>query len=212
MRRLVLSIVQTQYSDTPLSAEFCMQTDPPNTPFEAEDLALASELFEKFYEDLKAIACANRRKRGVADTFETVEILHNAFLKVSASQDKLSEAHFMSVATLAIRQVIIDYARRKYAQKRGGGEPVENLDDIETVLPEFSETPEEILQIAQLIRELHDTHPRWLRVLDARFFAGMTEDETAQMLNVHVRTIRRDWQGLKGWLAPRMGVRYIQES
>ena len=174
------------------------------------DVALASELFERYYDELKAIACANRRKRMIGDTFETTEILHNAYFKITAGRNRFSDDHFKSVVTLAIRQVIIDYARKKLARKRGGGEALEALDAFEAVLPEFSETPEEILFMAQLMEDLKSTNPRWLRVLDARFFAGMTEDETADMLGVNVRTIRRDWQAIKTWLAPRMGVRYAE--
>ena len=180
-----------------------------DTSFSNAEKALASELFEKHYDDLKAIAGANRRKRRVGDTFETTEILHNAYFKIGAGKSRFSDDHFKSVATLAIRQVIIDHARKKLAQKRGGGETLEALDAYEAVLPEFSETPEEILLMAQLMEDLKSTNPRWLRVLDARFFAGMTEDETAEMLGVNVRTIRRDWQAIKIWLAPRLGVRYV---
>lgn len=171
------------------------------------DFDLASELFEKFYEDLKLIACVNRRRRRVSDTFETVEILHDAYFKIAAGQNRVSDIHFKSIATLAIRQVIIDHARKKMAQKRGGGLPTEALDDVEAVLPEFSETAEEIVQLSQLMEELEQTNKRWQRILDARFFAGMTEEETAEMLNLNVRTIRRDWKALKEWLAPRMGIR-----
>lgn len=179
-----------------------------DTGFNDAEIALASELFERHYDELKTIACVNRRRRRVGDTFETTEILHNAYFKITAGQNRFSNDHFKSVATLAIRQVIIDHARKKLARKRGGGEALEALDDFEAVLPEFSETPEEILIMAQLMAELKNANPRWQRVLDARFFAGMTEDETARMLDVNVRTIRRDWQAIKTWLAPRMGVRY----
>ena len=174
--------------------------------FSDEDLALATELFETHYDELKAIARVNRRRQRMADTFETTEILHNAFLKLAPQEHRFSENHFKGVTTLAIRQVIVDHARTKLAQKRGGGEQPVSLSDYETVLPEFSETPEEIVLMAQLMDELRQTHPRWLRMLDARFFAGMTEEETAEMLDVNVRTIRRDWQAIKAWLAPRMGV------
>ena len=175
-------------------------------PLSDADCSLASELFENYYDELKAIARANRRRKRLGDTFETTEVLHSAYFKIASTEHEMSEDHFKSVVTLAIRQVIVDYARKKLAQKRGGGMSNVPLADVDKLLPEFSETPEDMVLMSQLMEKLEQTNPRWLRVLDARFFSGMTEEETAQILNVNVRTIRRDWQSIKAWLAPGMGA------
>ncbi len=105
-----------------------------------------------------------------------------------------------------MRHVIIDHARRKLGDKRGGGERDVTLDERSPVLPEFSETPEELVGIAQLLRALEACNPRWLKVVDARYFGGMTEDETASVLGVSTRTIRRDWTEARHWLAEQMGL------
>jgi len=182
----------------------------PDEEFDTIELETASELFVKYYDVLKNIACANRRrKRGAVNTLETADILHSAYFKLASNERKLSHNHFQAVATLAIRQVIVDYARKKMSQKRGSGKSMVTFDDEETVLPGFSETPEDIVIMSRVFEDLKKTNPRWLRVLDARFFAGLTEEETAIMLSVDPRTIRRDWKAIKEWLAPRMGVEVV---
>jgi RNA polymerase sigma factor (TIGR02999 family) len=115
-------------------------------------------------------------------------------------------AHFIRAVNLAMRHVIIDHARRKLADKRGGGANAVTLDDRSGLLPEFSETPEELVGIAQLLRALEACNPRWLKVVDARYFGGMTEDETASVLGVSARTVRRDWTEARQWLAERIGL------
>ena len=183
----------------------------PDEQFGAIELATASELFTKYYDVLKNIACTNRRrKRGVVNTLETTDILHSAYFKLVSSERKFSQKHFQAVATLAIRQVIVDYARKKLSQKRGSGSKAVTFDEAEVVLPGFSETPEDIVIMSRTLEELNETNPRWLKILDARFFAGMTEEETAILLSVDPRTVRRDWKAIKEWLAPRMGVEVVQ--
>jgi RNA polymerase sigma factor (TIGR02999 family) len=166
----------------------------------------AEALIAEHYETLVGIARAKRRRSGLSDTVSTVDLLHEAYVRIGGQTLFDDGAHFIRAVNLAMRHVIIDHARRKLADKRGGGERDVTLDERSPVLPEFSETPEELVGIAQLLRALEACNPRWLKVVDARYFGGMTEDETANVLGVSTRTIRRDWTEARQWLAEKMGL------
>lgn len=112
----------------------------------------------------------------------------------------------MRTASLAMRQVIVDHARARLTDKRGGGQSTASLEEAEQFNAEFSETPEQIIAIADLLERLEQENPRWMRIVDARYFAGMTEDETAEALGLSTRTVRRDWRAARDWLAHALGV------
>lgn len=171
-----------------------------------EERQRAETLIAEHYDTLIGIARAKRRRNGLSDTVSTVDLLHEAYVRIGGKALFDDGAHFIRAVNLAMRHVIIDHARRKLADKRGGGERDVTLDEHSPVLPEFSETPEELVGIAQLLRALEACNPRWLRVVDARYFGGMTEDEAADVLGVSTRTIRRDWTEARQWLAERMGL------
>jgi RNA polymerase sigma factor (TIGR02999 family) len=166
----------------------------------------AEELIAEHYDTLIGIARAKRRRNGLSDTVSTVDLLHEAYVRIGGKALFDDRVHFIRAVNLAMRHVIIDHARRKLADKRGGGKRDVTLDERSPVLPEFSETPEELVSIAQLLRALEACNPRWLKVVDARYFGGMTEDETANVLGVSTRTIRRDWTEARQWLAEQMGL------
>lgn len=166
----------------------------------------AEALIAEHYATLIGIARAKRRRNGLSDTLSTVDLLHEAYVRIGGKALFDDGAHFIRAVNLAMRHVIIDHARRKLAEKRGGGAGAVTLDDRSPLLPEFSETPEELVGIAQLLRALEVCNPRWLKVVDARYFGGMTEDETASVLGVSTRTVRRDWTEARQWLAERMGL------
>ena len=149
-----------------------------------------------------------RRKRRRSDrdlTLSTIDILHESFIKLRRSDTWASEQHFLRSAVLAMRHVLCDYARRKLTAKRQAVSTVP-IDEIESVLPEYSETPEQLIGIAELMGRLADDQPRWAQVVDARYFSGMTEDETAELLDVSVRTVRRDWKSARAWIASELSV------
>ncbi|MFN7055645.1 ECF-type sigma factor [Hyphomonas sp.] len=168
------------------------------------DQRLADLYFAECYEALLQIARQRRRRSRMHDTFGTVDILHETYLRMTGKPAWQSRQHFLSTAALAMRQVIIDHARRKAAAKRSSGLPDLSLDNDQRVFPEFNETPEQIVVIGDILEQLGEANPRWLRILDCRYFAGMTEAETAETLGVSERTVRRDWVMVRGWLADRM--------
>ncbi len=166
----------------------------------------ARNLIERHYALLIDVARAKRRRARLGDTMGTVDLLHEAYARLGTRETFCDDAHFIRAVNLAMRHVIIDHARGKLSAKRGGGQRAVTLDEQSPVLPEFSETPEQILGIASLLKGLEAMNPRWLLVVDARYFGGMTETETAAVLGVSERTIRRDWVEARAWLAQQMGV------
>lgn len=172
----------------------------PNSPnpaaYSDTERLVADDLVREFHDDLMQIARARRRRAQMSDTMLTLDLLHEAYFRLRGNEDFRSVSHFLAVASLAIRHVIVDHARRKLAGKR----IADQTDD----LAEFAETPEQLVAIAALLDELGQKHPMWLRVVDARYFAGLTEAETATVLGRSERSIRRDWHDAKAWLAKRL--------
>ncbi|HFB55587.1 MAG TPA: sigma-70 family RNA polymerase sigma factor, partial [Hellea balneolensis] len=164
-----------------------------------------ARLIELHYETLKTIARAKRRRAGVGQTMLTTDVLHESWLKLKSKGGWADEAHFMRTAALAMRHVLVDYARAKLSQKRGEKARHDCYDDLADCLPEFKETPEQIIIISDMLGKLKAMNPRYVKIVDLRYFGGFTESETAEILGVTDRTVRRDWKITKAWLAAEMG-------
>ncbi|MEM6826473.1 MAG: ECF-type sigma factor [Pseudomonadota bacterium] len=180
-----------------------MAGDDTQIQYDEVERDVAAVLFTQHYDDLANLARARRRRSKAADTMMTEDILHDSFLKLGQEKVWRDDKHFLCAASLAIRHVIIDYARRKLSAKRSH-ERVGDPEDVHNLV-EYGESPEELVAIGNLMEQLEEARPRWARIVDARYFAGMTEDEAADMLGVSSRTVRRDWTDARSWLAQRMG-------
>lgn len=165
---------------------------------------LAERLIVDNYDQLVQIARQKRRRSGSQSTLATIDLLHEGLLKLGTDRGWHSREHFLRSANLAMRCVIVDHARRRQAAKRGGDAVQVDVD--EGLLPEFAETPEQVVAIAELMAQLAAENKRWMLVVDARYFSGMTEPETALALGISERTARRDWQEARQWLARQLGV------
>lgn len=189
-------------SDTP--APTATRDEPSHSYSEAE-FRLADELFTEHYDELMAIARRKRRRSDANLTLNTTDILHESFLKLRQSKGFAGDKHFVRSAVLAMRHVLCDYARRKLTDKRRAEGTVSlDQDGSGEVLPEYGETPEQLVAIAELMASLAEYNPRWSTVVDARYFSGMTEEETAALLDISLRTARRDWQGARRWIAEQL--------
>ena len=171
-----------------------------------DEIEIAEGLAQAGYDALLTLARNRRRRAGFSDTMLTEDVLHESFLKLSGRTVWQSQEHFLRTASLAMRQVVVDHARRKLADKRGGGQADARLDDAADLVAGFGETPEQIVIIDDLLRKMAQENPRWPRIVDARYFAGLTEEETAALLGLSERTVRRDWKAARAWLAERMGA------
>ncbi len=195
---------QTQYPQMHEDLKMHDGSEAKMTGYTAAEKEIAEGLVSSAYEALLILARNRRRRAGFRDTMMTEDILHESFLKLSGKSVWESPEHFMRSASLAIRQVIVDHARARLTAKRGGGERNFTFDECAAVLPEFNETPEQIVMLNDLLAQLGQENSRWLRIVDARYFAGMTEVETAHLLGLSERTVRREWKAAKAWLAERM--------
>lgn len=177
--------------------------------YDEDEQSLARQLFQENYDELVVIARARRRRSNRNQTLSTIDILHESFIRLNKSRTWETRDHFVNAAALAIRNVIIDYARRKNASKRSNCAKSVSRPEEAGLMPEFWETSEQIVQISHLMDKLKTQNSRWMRVVDARYFCGFTEDETAGILKLSPRTVRRDWQDARAWMADKMELHTV---
>ena len=156
-------------------------------------------LFPLVYEELRRVAQRAIRGERTGHTLGTTGLVHEAFLRL-ADQTRLEyrdRAHFYGIAARAMRHILVDYARRHRAAKRGGAQPMIVLDEA---LLGIEDRAEALLALDEALRDLEKLDPRLGQVVQCRFFGGLTEEETGEVIGVTARTVRRDWLKAKGWL------------
>jgi RNA polymerase sigma factor (TIGR02999 family) len=148
------------------------------------------------YDELRRMAARQLRRERAGHTLHATALVHEAYLKLAGSGtvEAVDRGHFMAIAARAMRQVLVDHARRRNAEKRGGDWEQTTLSDGDKPL-EFQ--PEELLALDRALDELDE---RQRQVVECRFFAGMEEEEIAVALGVSARTVRRDWVKARAWL------------
>jgi RNA polymerase sigma factor (TIGR02999 family) len=175
---------------------------PSTTPSESGGSDV-ERLLPLVYEELRRIARRQLRHEGVGHTLNTTALVHEAYLRLAAPShlDISGRAEFLSIAAMAMRRVLIDYARQRTAQKRGGVQMRVELDDIEVAAEGRAE---QLVALDEALTGLAMSNPRLARVVDCRFFGGMSQEETALALQLTPRTVRRDWTKARMWLAMAM--------
>lgn len=168
------------------------------------DAPARSELFARVYDELKTLAHIQRRQRG-AVTLNTTAIVHETFIKLAGRErlDVHDRNHFLAVAARAMRQVLIDHARHRLTAKRGAGAVAISFEQIEGALgtSDPGETPAEALvALDESITRLASHSERQGRVVECRFFAGLSIEETARALGTSPATVKRDWAMAQAWL------------
>jgi RNA polymerase sigma factor (TIGR02999 family) len=159
-------------------------------------------LFEIVYHELRRMAHGHLRKELPGQTLQTTALVHEAYLKLFQGEDATWEnrRHFFGAAAQAMRRILVDRARKRRADKRGGGAvrvPLE--DDVPT--PERSA---DLLALDEALERMSKVLPRHTRVVSYRYFLGLTVKETAQLLDVSPRTVDSDWEMAKSWLKREM--------
>jgi RNA polymerase sigma factor (TIGR02999 family) len=158
----------------------------------AKEPGALDQLMPVVYDELKRLARHRLRADDPAATLSTTELVHEAFLKLAAGAptEWESRAHFFGAASRAMRQVLVDFARRRNAGKRGGGLEHVSLGEGEAAL---DIELDEILAVDEAMAELERIDPRLRTIVDLRFFAGLAESEIARLLGVSTRTVEREW-------------------
>lgn len=141
------------------------------------------QLVSLVYADLQRVARGQRRRMGAGETLNTTALVHEAYAKIvdQAGARFADRGHFLAIAAVAMRQILVDHARHRTRDKRGGGAVHAPLDEVEERIG------------------------RDARVVECRYFAGLTEEETAEALEVSVRTVQREWLKARAWLRRELG-------
>ncbi len=160
-------------------------------------------LVEVVYHELRRVSRRQRWGRG-AQTLDTTALVHEAWFKMAGQQNMgwQDRHHFYGVAARAMRQVLVDHARRRLSAKRGGGAHHTNVDGLDIA---ERRSAEQVLAVHQALAALGEIGDRLVRVVELRYFAGFTAEETAELLGVKTRTVERDWQKARAWLEEELG-------
>ena len=167
--------------------------------FEGGDRDALDRLLPLVYDELRRIAHRELRRERRDHTLSTTEVVHEAYLKLAEHQRVASgeQVRFLAAAATAVRRALVEHARRRDAAKRGGGQRPVTLD--EEAIPSTAGS-EDLLSLDEALSRLATLDDRLARVVECRYFGGLTEDETAAALGVTARTVRRDWVKARGWL------------
>lgn len=148
------------------------------------------------YHELRIIAHRHLNARDSDDTLNSTALVHEAYLKLGREADAVwkSRAHFFALASMVMRQILTDRARARVAEKRGGVQARITLEEDTMVVDDQADS---LLQLDEALTRLAEVAPRLGRVVEFRFFGGMSEDEIATVLGITTRTVRRDWDKAK---------------
>jgi RNA polymerase sigma factor (TIGR02999 family) len=163
----------------------------------AEIRQTASQLLTLLYTDLRRLARGERYRVRAGETLQTTALIHEAYLKLHGKAMFNDRAHFLRSAALAMRHVLINYARDQIAAKRGGSALKVPLDLAEGLTAPSDET---LVEINEALLRLATVSPRLAQIVECRYFAGFDDRETAQALDLTDRTVRRDWVKARAWL------------
>jgi RNA polymerase sigma factor (TIGR02999 family) len=160
------------------------------------------------YAELRKLARAHLRREGPGHSLQATALVHEVFLRLTnVERMKIDDrAHFMAVAARLMRQILVDHARRKRAGKRGGAAVV-SLEVVSPQAARLNPASIDMLALDEALDELASFDARQCRVVELRFFAGLTGEETAQVLDTSAATVERDWAMAKAWLFQRLRSR-----
>lgn len=159
------------------------------------------ELFEAVYSELRRLAHGQRRRWRGEETLNTTALIHEAYIKLFEGGQRRwqSRGHFFAVACRAMRQILIDRARRSGAEKRGGDRQREPFAAAESIAMSAA-ARDDLLSLDEALSRLEKLDARQARVVECRFFGGLGLEETAEAVGASVPTVVRDWRAARAWL------------
>ena len=162
------------------------------------DRSAMDRLFPLVYREFHGRAHQQLAHRRPGETLSTTALVHETYLKLAGSSRQSYEdrLHFFAVASRAMRQIVVDYARRNAAEKRGSGRAI-RLEPDAIGNPDRSD---ELLALDEALEQLQELDPRLVQTVELRFFGGLSVEETADTLGVSPRTVKRDWQRARAFL------------
>jgi RNA polymerase sigma factor (TIGR02999 family) len=164
-----------------------------------------SELFNLIYNELRRMAARHMRSERPNHTLQPTALVHEVYLQLArqAEPNWQNRAHFHAIAATTMRSILIDYARARNAEKRGGGHVNLSLEES-LVFAEGRST--ELLALDGALKKLAEFAPRESQVVELRYFGGLSAEETAEVLKISEKTIKRDWRRAKDWLNSQVRV------
>lgn len=181
-----------------------MNTKPPGeisqllVSWSAGEEKALDELMPRVYQELRILAARQLRRERADHTLQTTGLVNEAFLKL-VEQDGVqwtSRAHFFAIAATAMRRVLVDYARQRGAQKRGGDAKRVSLDQVQLAVRHDVD----LMDLDECLARLEELDPQQGKVVELRYFAGCTIDEIAEVLQISPSTVKREWRMAKVWL------------
>jgi RNA polymerase sigma factor (TIGR02999 family) len=166
----------------------------------AGDAAALDQLLPRVYGELRRIARLRLRRERDAHTLAATDLVHEAYLKLLPVEriDWRSRAHFFAIASRAMRNVLVDHAVRRGAAKRGSGAAMLTLEDGDAAAA--GQPLDDLIALSEALERLERLDARQARVVECRFFGGLSLDETAAALNTSAATVSRDWTFARAWL------------
>lgn len=159
------------------------------------------KLFSLMYDDLRRLAHARLKRSGSLTLLDTTALVHESYLRLlnAGSLEASGRGQFMSYAAHVMRSIVVDFVRRRSAQRRGGDAVHVELD---TAVGQLADTRElEVIRVNEALEELAKIDERLVKVVEMRYFAGMTEEEVAEALSMSRRSVSRDWEKARLFLA-----------
>ncbi|MFK7913698.1 MAG: ECF-type sigma factor [Pseudomonadales bacterium] len=164
---------------------------------EGGDASAKEALFRAVYDHLRLLAHAQRRRWNGNNTMGTTALINEAYLKLATPRGFDTRAHFFATASKAMRQILVSYAEKQNAERRGGEKLHLSIDDVSL---SSGRSADELLDIERLLLQLEADDPRRGMIVECRLFGGMTIAETAAALGVSPATVKREWRLCTAWL------------
>lgn len=149
------------------------------------------------YEELRTIARRERRRLTGGETLVTTALVSEAYLRLAKNPEFTSRGHFLRIASMAMRRILVDRVRAQFRAKRGGGAGTVEFDDAHDFMVEDEQT---VINVHEALQTLSGLNPRLVEVVECRFFSGYNEMQTAEALGLSERTVQRDWATARAWL------------
>jgi RNA polymerase sigma factor (TIGR02999 family) len=167
------------------------------------DIEARADLVNLMYPELKRIARNRMHSERTDHTLQATALVNEFFLQMARREDLVwrNRAHFLAAASEAMKRLLIDYARSRSAEKRGGGQILIRLDMVSA---DLGESGIELLDLNHLLTRLHAEEPRMAQVIEMRCFGGLTNREIAECIGIDERTVKRDWQVGRAWLISQL--------
>ncbi|MGD1025155.1 MAG: sigma-70 family RNA polymerase sigma factor [Candidatus Sulfotelmatobacter sp.] len=158
-----------------------------------------SKLIPLVYSELRRLAAGYMRRERSDHTLQPTALVHEAYLRLVGQRavDWQSRSHFFGIAAQVMRRILVDHARGHLRDKRGGGQKPVPIDEALVFAPEQAQ---ELVKLDQALERLTQLDPRQGKIVELRFFGGLTVEQTADLLSISPKTVKRDWSVAKAWL------------